>query len=568
VNSPIPAVAVVPDDGAMDGSAALVRARAALADGDWEAARDGFAEALAHEESGEALDGLAQASFSSGDYPAAITHGERAFAAYRAAGEDARAASCARFVGFLYGVVHGDGAVAGGWMGRAVRLIEAAGDCPERARIELTRAVIATDPATREQHLAAAEDVATRHGLHDLLFDAMSQRGVHLVAAGAVDAGMALLDEALAAVAGGEVGDLVSIGAMYCKMLLACELTSDVRRAEDWLAQARRFVDRTARLPIGAICRTHYSGVLVAAGRWGEAERELSVAVTLYDRSYRALRGAAQARLAALRVRQGRLAEAAELLDECGHDAHAVHPRVELHLARGEAELAAQAARRVLREHPGVELHAPLRTLLVRAELARGDVAAARAVAAPLREAAAGRGAALVRALGAQAGGLVAAAEGDPDAIGRLEVAVAGFGRLGLPLEEARARIDLAGVLAGTRPAVATAEARAALERFRELGAARDVDAATSVLRGLGVRGHSGPRGAGTLTGREEDVLDLLGEGLSNTEIAARLHLSRRTVEHHVSNVLAKLGLTRRAEASAWAARRGRGLSRSRAARR
>ena len=81
--------------------------------------------------------------------------------------------------------------------------------------------------------MAAAEEAATRHGLTDLLFDAMSQRGLHLVAAGDVRAGMALLDEALAAVAGGEVTDLVSVGAMYCKMLLACELTSDVLRAQD-----------------------------------------------------------------------------------------------------------------------------------------------------------------------------------------------------------------------------------------------------------------------------------------------------------------------------------------------
>jgi DNA-binding NarL/FixJ family response regulator len=72
------------------------------------------------------------------------------------------------------------------------------------------------------------------------------------------------------------------------------------------------------------------------------------------------------------------------------------------------------------------------------------------------------------------------------------------------------------------------------------------------------VRGHTGPRGSGTLTAREEEVLALLGQGLSNMDIAARLYISRRTAEHHVSNILAKLGLGSRAEATAFAVRRDR----------
>ncbi|HEV8561735.1 MAG TPA: LuxR C-terminal-related transcriptional regulator [Actinophytocola sp.] len=67
-----------------------------------------------------------------------------------------------------------------------------------------------------------------------------------------------------------------------------------------------------------------------------------------------------------------------------------------------------------------------------------------------------------------------------------------------------------------------------------------------------------GPRGTGTLTTREQEVLTLLGEGLSNPDIAARRYVSRRTAEHHVSNILAKLGLTTRAEAAAYAVKQSR----------
>ncbi len=322
--------------------------------------------------SGEALDGLAQALFSEGDYEGALRTTEQAYAAFRAQGDDARAAMCARFVSYLYWVMHGDGAAMSGWMARAVRLVEAAGDVPERARIELTRATVTGDPVASEQHLAAAVEIAQRHALGDLVLDAMSQRGLLLVAAGKVAAGMALLDEALAAVAAGEVQDLISVGAMYCKMLHACELTSDVRRAEDWLTLADGFVQRTNRIPIGAICRTHYGGVLTAAGRWGEAERELTTAVGLYDRSYRALRTAAVVRLADVRVRQGRVEEAAALLVGAEHDAYAIRPMAEVHLARDEADVACSRVERFLRLHPLSELTGPVLLLLVRARLGRG----------------------------------------------------------------------------------------------------------------------------------------------------------------------------------------------------
>jgi DNA-binding NarL/FixJ family response regulator len=57
------------------------------------------------------------------------------------------------------------------------------------------------------------------------------------------------------------------------------------------------------------------------------------------------------------------------------------------------------------------------------------------------------------------------------------------------------------------------------------------------------------------LTRRENEVLDLLSHGLSNTEIGERLFISPKTVEHHVGRILSKLGLRNRAEVVAWVLR-------------
>ena len=74
-------------------------------------------------------------------------------------------------------------------------------------------------------------------------------------------------------------------------------------------------------------------------------------------------------------------------------------------------------------------------------------------------------------------------------------------------------------------------------------------------MRELGVGGRTGPKALRVLSKREHDVLNLLAEGLTNAEIAARLYVSTKTIDTHVGNILSKLGVRNRGEAGAWAHR-------------
>jgi DNA-binding NarL/FixJ family response regulator len=104
---------------------------------------------------------------------------------------------------------------------------------------------------------------------------------------------------------------------------------------------------------------------------------------------------------------------------------------------------------------------------------------------------------------------------------------------------------------------------RAALDRFEALAADPAARLARRRLRALGARSVAvGTRPAtrahpAGLTAREQQVLDLLGEGLTNDEIAGRLFISAKTVDHHVSAVLAKLAAPTRRDAVAVAVRLG-----------
>jgi DNA-binding NarL/FixJ family response regulator len=130
------------------------------------------------------------------------------------------------------------------------------------------------------------------------------------------------------------------------------------------------------------------------------------------------------------------------------------------------------------------------------------------------------------------------------------------FDELGMTFDAAVTRLEWAHALATSDREIAGEDARLALATFEHLGARPYADRAAALLRELGAGSRPGPQLPGDLTRREHEVLGLLSHGLSNPEIGTRLFISPKTVEHHVSRILSKLGLRNRAEAVAWALRR------------
>ena len=162
-----------------------------------------------------------------------------------------------------------------------------------------------------------------------------------------------------------------------------------------------------------------------------------------------------------------------------------------------------------------------------------------------------------MRLWGLRASALLAVAGDDPDASRLLEEAIVEAEEQGLILEALWGRLDKAAYLVTRDRELAAELLRRAGGDAEAMGARTESRAAEQLLRSLGVRtwrrapSRGRTSGLGGLTDRELEVARLAASGASNPEIAATLFLSRKTVERHVSNALARLGLRNRVELAA-----------------
>jgi DNA-binding NarL/FixJ family response regulator len=473
-----------------------------------------------------------------------------------------RAAVSAVFLGRLNYWLHDNPHVANGWFARARTLLTDQPDGVEHmiAALPLPGCDIEDVSALR---VAAERSLRLARVMNEPNHEAkaMADLGTALVSLGTVKDGMTRLDEAMAMVVSGEADSPFVTGDIVCNLLTACGRVGDLTRANEWTRVAEQQLGLDVeRAPayLYAHCRSVMGQILCDVGRWPEAEVALRLASTKATHSGPRIDGKARAALAELRVLQGRLADAERLINTRRDHPDATVALVSLHLIRGQHRDAAGVAELALRSMGDDRVRASrLLVMLTEAQLALPDVVAAETSVTRLEQLAASSALSVVAARAALARGMLAQHRGQTGEARRAyEFGVRALADGDWPLLVAELQLRLGQVLADTDAPAAIAAARAAHLSWERLGSPRSACSA-ALLNRLGLQATSKPHATdplAALSPREQTVLAHLRDGRSNAEIAAHLHNSVRTIEHHVSSILAKLGLRSRAEAAVYAA--------------
>lgn len=511
------------------------------------------------------LERLAWAALLTGRDARFFAVAERVHQSYAAADDTTRAARWAFWIAFR-AFAMGETARAGAWLSRAERLAHSSGsECSEQGWVLLPKA----HRHTAAQEFQAAHDLAglalaigERCKDADLVAFARTMQGRSLVRMGKVEQGLALMDEGMLAAASGELSPLIT-GLVYCSLIAGCHQVYAFDRAREWtLALSRWCDDQPQLVPFTGTCQVHRAQLFQLGGAWSEAIVEARRAARA-PRNAKDPTATAEALYQEAEVQRLRgeydLAEAAyRSASDFGSDPQ---PGLALlRLAQGRVDLAAQAVRRAL-----AASSVPLRRLrylpaYVEIVLAEGDVDAARSGCEELARIAAELGGEVLGAMAAHAHGSLLVASGKASAsLEPLRAAHAVWQRLAAPYIAARVRVLLAQAcrdLGDTDGAALERDAASAI--FERLGAASDL----AVLKAepLAAPGEPATRTAGVqhnLSPRELEVLRLVAAGKTNKQIARDLGVSDKTIDRHVSNIFAKLEVSSRAAATAYAYENG-----------
>ena len=524
---------------------------------EWAAAHGALREA-ARDEALEARDlwRLALSSYLIGREAEFLSALEEAHLAHLSRGEAPDAVRCAFWMG-MHLMNRGEPARGGGWLARGARLLEQGSqECAERGYLLVSGGYRDFSTGRYEDAArTAAEAVAVGQtfGDADLVTLALHLQGRALLRAGRVDEGLEILDEAMVAVSADDLTPLMT-GLVYCSVIGACREVHALERArewtdalEDWCRRQPDMVSYTGE------CRGYRAEILCRTGEWRAAiDQALEAAETFaLGPDPRASGFAHYLRGDALRL-LGELDAAEEAYADASQCGHEPQPGLSLlRLAQGRAAAAAAAITRALTETTDPLRRARLLPAGIEVMLESGDIEQAKAYCGELQSLSQRLAAGALEPVVSRAVGAIELAAGRPkEALPPLRRAWRAFQATDAPYDAARTRLLLSEACEALGDqdgaGLERAAARAELER---LGAARDVAA-------LDAQGPS-PRGGSDhgLTRREQEVLALIATGRSNRAIGQELFISEKTVARHVSNIFAKLGLSSRAAATAFAYR-------------
>jgi ATP/maltotriose-dependent transcriptional regulator MalT len=371
-----------------------------------------------------------------------------------------------------------------------------------------------------------------------------------LIAMGEIKAGMKLLDEAMVAVTTGEISPLPA-GIVYCAVIEACVDALDMRRAAEWTDALHLWCSAQPELvPYRGACLVHRSQVLLARGAWDEAASEAELArQRLADAAHPQV-GVALYQLGELHRLRGDF-DAARRDYQAASD-HGREPdpgSALLRLAEGRVDLAVSAVQRMMGESSGLRTRPAIFAAAVEVQLAAGNVEAARSASDELARLASQAAAPHLQAIAAfAAGSLLLASDDATGALAMLRRASTEWRGQDAPYEAARTRvlIALACRALGDND-TAEVELEAAQAVFERLGAKPDLVRVRQLADSPPAQQPSG------LSNRECEVLRLVATGVTNREVAVTLSISEHTVARHMQNIFAKLGLSSRAAATAFA---------------
>jgi DNA-binding CsgD family transcriptional regulator len=538
------------------GVAELEQGRESYAKRKWVDAYESLAAAdLATPLGAEDLELLARAGYMLGRDDDYVNGLERAYHAHLESGEALRAVRCAWWIGHNF-LFRGEMAPATGWFARAQRLLgREQRDCVERGYVLIAALLEHVFGGDHEAALATAVEIAEIgecFGDQDLVAIGLMEQGHALLRQGRRQDGLRLVDETMVAVTTGQLSPIVA-GILYCNTIAFCQGVYELGRAREWTAALTRWCDQQPDMVAhSGLCLVHRAQLMTLGGTWRDALEELRRLGERYTEgvlNQRALGHAAYQRGEVHRL-QGDFDEAEAAYRQATRFGREPQPGLALlRLAQGNAEAAAAAIRRAVSETTQPLTRAALLPAYVEVVLAGGDVEAARSACRELDEIAERQGTDLLVAMAAQARGEVALAEGEAQAaLVALRRACQAWQELDAPHEAARTRV-LLGLTCRSLGDEDTAafELEAARGVFAELGATPALAWVDSLYP------RPSPGDTYGLTARELEVLRLVAAGKTNREIASALVISERTVARHLQNIFAKLRVSSRTAAGAFA---------------
>jgi DNA-binding CsgD family transcriptional regulator/tetratricopeptide (TPR) repeat protein len=503
----------------------------------------------------EELELLATSAYMLGRDDEHIRALERAHHAHLDAGNTPRAVHCAYWIGHNL-MLRGDMGPATGWFARGQRLLEREErDCAERGYLLIPALVgqtIAGDHNAAYETATEIAEIGTRFADRDLIAIGVHEQGHALVRLGRFEDGLRLLDEVMVAVTAGELSPIVT-GLVYCNTIGFWQSVYELRRAREWTEALALWCEQQPDMVAhNGVCLVHRAEIMQLQGAWDAAFEEARRAGERFAEGVLNERvcGKAYYRQGEVHRLRGERGAAEASYREASRRGYEPQPGLALlRLTEGKGEAASSAIRRVLDEVSQPRVRAALLPAYIEIMLAGGEVEDARRACRELETISGAHRSEMLRAMSGQARGALALAEGDPQvALVALREALRAWQELEAPYEAARVRVLVGlGCRAAGDEDTAAWELDAARGVFERLGAVPDVARVDSLSASTQAAAAHG------LTQRELQVLRLVAGGATNRSIAAELVLSERTIDRHVSNIFAKLRVSSRAAATAYA---------------